>query len=559
MHESAEAGKFVRPIGPEFLVVPGGYDLVYSYGQTAALSAAGDEFGNFVIVWGGSDYQVRGVRVSDSNVPSASFELGGDPIANDFHPRVAMRPSGDFVVTWSTHAPLSPPSSPAGALVRLFDAGGAPGGDPFPLADPPAGHVLSPTSVAMADDGAFVVVWGNYEGDSTGIAGRRFDAAGAARADVFRVNGLDDGAEVFPVVAGDGTGGFAVVWNVPDTSDGDLAARRFAADGTAVAPEAPVNTTTSGLQFVPSIAGDAAGNFVVAWLSHDDPNIYGSAVVARTFDATGTPRTAESLLAEPVWYTGSQKPEVAVDDGGDFVVVWGDRYAGDDVFVRAGTASGVLGATFTANAGATGGGFPTIATGGSGDFLAVWFDPARGIVGRRLGPARTTTKLRLKDNMDAARRRLAITPVRAAGPSRLGSRIDPVSDGAFLHVYNAGGTGVDSACIALPAARWEAKAAKSTAATRFVYRDPAYADGPCASVTVVDRKVVKAACLAKTHPIDFSLDEPQQERVVVRFVTGAHAYCSVFGPEALRDELGRFTATNAVPAGSCPVAPAACP
>ena len=45
----------VRPIGPEFAVVEGSYDLVGGY----EIDVAGDEFGNFVVVWGRSDlYQL---------------------------------------------------------------------------------------------------------------------------------------------------------------------------------------------------------------------------------------------------------------------------------------------------------------------------------------------------------------------------------------------------------------------------------------------------------------------------------------------------------------------
>jgi hypothetical protein len=180
-------------------------------------------------------------------------------------------------------------------------------------------------------------------------------------------------------------------------------------------------------------------------------------------------------------------------------------------------------------------------------------------VARRFGPPRTTTKLRLKDDADPSRRKLSIKPAGGVTSSRLGTRIDPPSDGAFLQVYNASGAGTDSACIALPAAHWSAKGTASGGATRFVYRDADFGDGPCANITVVDRKIVKATCQGKLHPLEFSLDEAQQGSVAVRLVTGEHAYCSVFGPVAPIDEPGRFAAPNASLAGECPPPPTSCP
>lgn len=138
-----------------------------------------------------------------------------------------------------------------------------------------------------------------------------------------------------------------------------------------------------------------------------------------------------------------------------------------------------------------------------------------------------------------------------------GSGIDPVAQGAVLQVFNDAGTG-DSACFDLPAAGWTAKG-KPTRRT-FRYKDRRFARGSCRATTVKDAKLLKVVCLAKTQPISFSLDEPAQERVGVRFRSGATEYCTVFGGRVVKDAQGKkFKARNAPAPAACPTPPVACP
>jgi hypothetical protein len=197
--------------------------------------------------------------------------------------------------------------------------------------------------------------------------------------------------------------------------------------------------------------------------------------------------------------------------------------------------------------------YPTIAASG-GEFLTVWSDP-RGLVARRVGPPRLTAKLKMSDRSDPAKRTLAIKPGGRIPRSAFGRRVDPVADGAYLHVYNADGTG-DSVCIPLPAEHWSSK---EPDAGRFDYVDRARAAGPCARLTIANRKVVKARCDAKRQPLDYSLDEARQGRVVVRLVSGAAAYCSLYGSDVRVDRTGAFGAANVLPASECPPPVPPCP
>ena len=83
-----------------------------------------------------------------------------------------------------------------------------------------------------------------------------------------------------------------------------------------------INTTTAGDQDKPDVAMDAGGNFVVVWespkeiVSCDAPDIY-----MQRYFANGTPNGGEVKVNS--YTAGPQaKPKVAMDNSGNFVVVW---------------------------------------------------------------------------------------------------------------------------------------------------------------------------------------------------------------------------------------------
>ena len=83
-------------------------------------------------------------------------------------------------------------------------------------------------------------------------------------------------------------GSFIVAWSSRD-QDGSgegIFAQRYDAAGVKVGGEFQVNTFTSGDQLLPSVAANAAGDFVVAWESLDqDGSSYG--IFGQRYDATG--------------------------------------------------------------------------------------------------------------------------------------------------------------------------------------------------------------------------------------------------------------------------------
>jgi hypothetical protein len=184
-------------------------------------------------------------------------------------------------------------------------------------------------SVAMNAAGGFIVVWESSiqdPGDFSGIYGQRYDATGAAVGSEFQVNSTINQDNQFPKVAMNDAGEFVVVWESTD-QDGNLYvyARRFDATGTALSTDQAVPSTAISLFTAstnPTVAMDASGNFVVAWVNYDEIKVNGDEdIYARRFAANGAAIGSDFRVNTTL--AGDQGlPALAMNSAGDYVISW---------------------------------------------------------------------------------------------------------------------------------------------------------------------------------------------------------------------------------------------
>jgi hypothetical protein len=280
----------------------------------------------------GSMYGVRGQRYD-----AAGSALGGEFQVNTYTTgiqygrAVTMDAAGNFVVVWASDGP---DGSDYGVFGQRFDAAGAPVGNEFRVNTYTTGRQAFP-SVAVDAGGNFVVVWDSVgqDGSGDGVFGQRFDAAGAARGGEFRVNTETASSQSTPAAASDPEGNFVVVWTSGDGDVSGIFGQRFDAAGAAVGGEFLVNTYTTASQRNPALAVDAGGNFVVVWWSGgQDGSSFG--VFGQRYDAAGVARGGEFRVNTDT--TSDQyQAAVAMDAVGNFVVVWqslNQDGSGDGVF-----------------------------------------------------------------------------------------------------------------------------------------------------------------------------------------------------------------------------------
>jgi hypothetical protein len=209
-----------------------------------------------------------------------------------------------------------------GFLSSWLEAGGlnvrAMGSTGAPLAltrrlSPPAARPSVARLTALGPD-RYVAVWAQGT-----LRGQILDAAGAPVGPqlVLAAGGLDFS------VAAEASGGFVVAWMGTEPStlyNYNISVRHFDAQG---APASGILlATNAGLS--PSIAALPGGGFAVAWF-HGEPGNpsahYG--IRARAFRADGTPAGPETVFPEPAG-ANSTAVRVAADSLGRWVVAWAD-------------------------------------------------------------------------------------------------------------------------------------------------------------------------------------------------------------------------------------------
>ena len=307
-------------LGPEFRV------NTYTTSAQALPSVAADASGRFVVTWlsVGQDGSYWGIFAQRYDATGA--ELGEEFRVNTYTlgfqdtPAVASDPDGDFVVVWSGQ--LRDGSSYA-VLGQRYDATGVPRGAEFVVNSYTTGSQGDP-AVAFDASGNFVVVWSSryQDGSGQGVFGQRFDASGARRGGEFRVNTFTTGSQYTPVVTSDPAGRFVVAWSSvgEDGSNAGVFARRYDTAGAAVGDPFRVNSHTTGHQRQPSLASDADGDFIVTWHSVGQDGS-GAGIFARRYDREGTPLGAEFQVnsfttSDQIYGAVASAPE------GDFVVAW---------------------------------------------------------------------------------------------------------------------------------------------------------------------------------------------------------------------------------------------
>jgi hypothetical protein len=248
------------------------------------------------------------------------------------------------------------------------------------------GSQLDPHA-AYTTDSQFVVVWESEDSNANFDAfGQAFSASGVPVGSPFRLSEWLDRFQGSARVASTGKGSFVVVW-VDDAlvlEQAAVMARLY----TSATDQAPVpagdafrvSSYTTGTMSTPDVAIDGGGDFVVVW-SHFGRDGSMDGVFGRRFSSTGAARGDDFQVN--TYTTGRQwRPHVASDGSGNFVVSW--EKAGpdgpDEIWARRYSSQGAaLGEPFRVNADTDGvQSENAIAANAAGDFVIAWNGPAAG-------------------------------------------------------------------------------------------------------------------------------------------------------------------------------------
>ena len=323
------------PAGPEFQVNS------YTPNPQGRPVVAADPTGQFVVVWEsvgspGTDnsvYSVQGQRYSSNGTPLGSqFQVNTYISSNQTDPAIASDPSGNFVVVWTSSGSPGNDNNLTSIQGQRFAANGLPLGNQFQV-NTFLASTQQRASVACDAVGNFVVAWesngsNGTDHSSTSILAQRHAADGTPLGDEFQVNTYTASDQQRPSIAVDAAGNFVVVWTSlgsvgNDQSDTSIQGQRYAADGSPVGGQFQVNTHVVSTQNKPAVAYDAAGNFVATWESNSsqgsDASFY--SVHGRRFSSNGTP-LGNQFQANTFTLNNQSSPCIAIDSEGNFIIGW---------------------------------------------------------------------------------------------------------------------------------------------------------------------------------------------------------------------------------------------
>jgi hypothetical protein len=302
-------------------------------------NVAADAQGNYFVTWSqvgddrNSDVFVQRFRSTGPALGAAVRVNVDDPAAevppSDAMPAIAATPNGGFVVAWIRLILPSATSEGTDPEIwfRRFDKNAAPLGAPIKLNSSLARGQRP--SVCASKTGQTVVAWSTVDGhfpfqaSKYGVALRRIASSGApAGAEAVVARPTATSLDTTVSCAADGS--HVLVWRsnlAPATDESDVLGLRFNAKGKRVGNVFRINTLLPGEQRAPSVSHDAAGNFVVVWLTREGST---RRVIGRRYRANGAADGAELIIyqpAEDMPLPGD--PDVAhVGKAGEFVVVW---------------------------------------------------------------------------------------------------------------------------------------------------------------------------------------------------------------------------------------------
>jgi len=333
----------------------------------------------YVIAWASSGQDKSGYGVYIQRYTRAGATAGGETLVNtdktgdQTMPAVAGLKSGSFVVVWQS---AGEDKSGLGVYGQIFTAAGAKSGVEFKVNTTTSSDQSLP-SVAPLSSGGFVVAWTSKAQDKSGLGvyAQLYDAKGKVSGTEFKVNTTTTGDQSNPSVAGLTGGGFVVSWQGPDANGLGIYMQRYDATGKAQGKETLVNKTTLNDQSLPAIAPLDNGGYVIAWQSALQDGS-GLGVYMQRFTAAGS-KTGNEVLVNTTTANDQSTPSVSGFSDGGYVVAWASKNqdgSGLGVYAQAFNDAGAkVNAEFLVNTTTLGDqSQPAVAAMASGNFVAAW-------------------------------------------------------------------------------------------------------------------------------------------------------------------------------------------
>jgi hypothetical protein len=313
--------------------------------QASNADVASNAAGRSVVVYSqsmGDGYEVFGKRFdATGRQDGGDFLISLEGDQRDGSGSVAMADDGSFVVTWVAQDGIYGDKE---ILMRRFDAAGLPLTEPLQV-NQLADDWQERPDIGMRADGSFVVVWDSktamFHGYS-GIVGRLFHPDASPASDEFVIGDELEGFFQSPAVAMAQDGSFVVAWHgtLFRVSGGLAMFRRFTAAGIPIGEWESASSEPDYSGSFTDVASDVDGNFIVVWA--EDGRGYNQDIFGQRFDKLGR-RVGDDFKINTFSYDRQWRPSITTLTDEGFLVAWESR--GQD-----GSGEGVYGQRFNGDA-----------------------------------------------------------------------------------------------------------------------------------------------------------------------------------------------------------------
>ena len=305
-------------------------------GSLSSPSLAMNREGVFVVVWESID-----TSTWTSDILGKLYDAQGTVTNQDFfitdvdasqkYPSVAME-NDHFVVAWHVEPTANITYGIYGRLFEVNSGQASPVDVEFALAQQENPDRDHPT-VTMKN--GFVAAWMEKNTDSDwDVYAIGYDRNPDPIGEEFKVNISSNPLQSSVDIASDDAGNYVIVWD-DKTVDGNdtwgISAQRYQANGTSLGSMIHVNDTVVGKQAISSVAMNASGAFVVAWVDMADQQPGRWVITAHRFVADGRPVGSDFEISDNSQEIIRTAPDVAIADDGRFAVCWQEQESQDEI------------------------------------------------------------------------------------------------------------------------------------------------------------------------------------------------------------------------------------
>jgi len=296
-------------------------------GFTPHPGIASDNKGNFTIVWNDNRNGLLDVYAQRYNyngeVIGSNFMVNDSSDGAKYMPSITSDKKGNMIIAWGDNR-----NGNQDIYCQIFDSSGSRIGENLLVGyDENELDQLIP-AIAAGVNNDFIIVWQELFRVSglfcCNIYGQRINLNENLIGSKFRVSdNLGSDGQYVPTISTNNKGNSVISWFDYRNGKSDIYLQRFNSSLIPLDTNILVNDdTSSNDQKYSSVAIDNDDNIIIVWEDYRiGPNIY-----FQRYDNSGNKIGENTLVSEGTEY--SQKPSIAVDDSGNFVIVWYGRASG---------------------------------------------------------------------------------------------------------------------------------------------------------------------------------------------------------------------------------------